>query len=191
MSTFGTFLLLVGLAYLLGSIPFGKLVGKRHGIDIQKHGSGNIGFANVRRTLGWRPGLIVLAGDILKGFVPVIIATQFLPTYQVLIVGAVAVLGHIFPVWLKFKGGKGIATGLGVTLALNPLIGLAGAVVYVIALVFFKKSAPSSVIAAWSLPLFCALISPKYAWFYVALAIIASWSHRTNLKERKKPTHAS
>src|SRR5258708_5216306 len=105
MSNVTPFLLLVGIAYLLGSIPFGKLIGKRHGIDIQKHGSGNIGFANVRRTLGWQAGLIVLTGDILKGFIPVLIARQYLSTYQVLVVALVAMLGHIFPIWLKFNGG--------------------------------------------------------------------------------------
>lgn len=192
MSTIGTFLLLVASAYLFGSIPFGKLVGKRHGVDIQKHGSGNIGFANVRRTLGWRPGLIVLAGDILKGLVPVLIAKQYLPTYQILIVGIAAVLGHIFPIWLRFKGGKGVATGLGVTLALSPFIGVLGAVIYILALIFFKKSGPSSVAAAWSLPVFCVVISPKYAWFYIGLATVVTWTHRNNLKEmKKKVVHAS
>jgi glycerol-3-phosphate acyltransferase PlsY len=184
----GTFLLLLILAYLLGSIPFGKLVGKQHGIDIQKHGSGNIGFANVQRNLGWGPGLIVLAGDILKGFIPVLIAEHYLPAYQVFTVGVVAVAGHIFPPWLKFRGGKGIATGFGVTLALNPVFGLIAAVIYLVALSYFRKSGPSSIAASWSLPLLCLFFSPKYAWLYFALALLATWTHRTNLKALRKIT---
>ncbi len=180
---YGTFLLLIVVAYLLGSIPFGKLVGKRHGIDIQKHGSGNIGFANVRRTLGWRPGLIVLAGDILKGLIPVIIAKHYLQPYQVFIVGIVTVIGHIFPIWLKFRGGKGIATGLGVTFALNPILGVLGAVVYLVALACFKKSAPSSILATWSLPIVCLAISPQYTWLYFCFAALVTWTHRTNIKQ--------
>jgi glycerol-3-phosphate acyltransferase PlsY len=187
----GIFIFLATLAYLLGSIPFGKLAGIRHGLDIQKHGSGNIGFANVLRTLGWRPSLVVLAGDIIKGFIQVLIAQHYLTLHQSMVVGIVAMLGHIFPVWLKFKGGKGIATGLGVTLALSPLVGLAGIIVYIIALSIFRKSAPSSVAAAWSLPLFCLLISPGLTGYFIGLAVIATWTHRTNLKKLKKPAHAS
>ncbi len=184
------FLALVGFAYLLGSIPFGKIVGNRRGIDIQKHGSGNIGFANAFRVLGWKPSLIVLAGDILKGLIPVLIASQQLPTYQTLIVGFAAVVGHIFPVWLGFKGGKGIATGLGVTLVLTPLVALLGAVVYLVAFSYFRKSGPSSIVAAWSLPVFCAVVSPAYVWFYVSLGLLALWTHRNNLKDFKKLVYA-
>ena len=190
MSTIGMFVVLVVFAYLLGSIPFGKIVGNRRGIDIQKHGSGNIGFANAFRVLGWKPSLIVLAGDILKGLIPVLIAVQSLPNYQVLIVGLAAVVGHIFPVWLGFKGGKGIATGLGVTLVLTPLVGLLGAFVYIVAFAYFRKSGPSSIVAAWSLPVFCAVISPQYTWFYVSLGFLALWTHRNNLKEIKKLVYA-
>lgn len=184
------FLALAVFAYLLGSIPFGKIVGNRRGIDIQKHGSGNIGFANAFRVLGWKPSLIVLAGDILKGLIPVLIAVQFLPNYQILIVGLAAVVGHIFPVWLGFKGGKGIATGLGVTLVLTPLVGLLGALVYIAAFAYFRKSGPSSVVAAWSLPIFCAVISPQYTWFYISLGFLALWTHRNNLREIKKLVYA-
>jgi acyl phosphate:glycerol-3-phosphate acyltransferase len=177
------FLPLVGLAYLLGSIPFGKLVGKRRGIDIQQHGSGNIGFANAVRTLGWRPALVVLAGDVAKGFVAVAVAKHYLSGAELLVVAAAAVLGHIFPVWLKFKGGKGIATGLGVTLALSPLLASLAAVVYFAVFAVFRKSAPSSIAAAWSGPLICLVFDEKYAWFYLGFALLASWTHRSNIKQ--------
>ncbi len=172
------------LAYLLGSIPFGKIVGWRNGIDIQKHGSGNIGFMNVRRILGWKPGLIVLTGDVLKGFVPVLLATKYLPQNEVFIVGIAAVVGHVFPIWLKGKGGKGIATGLGVTIALNPLLGIIGGVLYLIALAYFKKSGPSSVSAAWSLPIICLAYWPSFAWLYAVLALLVSYTHRKNLAQQ-------
>lgn len=183
MSGFGTLLLLVGLAYLFGSIPNGKLVGEYHGIDIQKHGSGNIGFANVRRTLGLRPGLIVLAGDILKGFIPVLIAKQYLSTYQMWIVAIAAILGHIYPIWLKFKGGKGVATSLGITLPISPLLGILGILIYLTGVTFFRQSAPSSVVAGWSLPLFCLIFLPEYTFFYVGLALLATWTHRNNIRQ--------
>jgi glycerol-3-phosphate acyltransferase PlsY len=184
MNITASFLLVLGLAYLFGSIPFGKFIGKHHGIDIQKHGSGNIGFANVLRTLGWQAGLIVLAGDIMKGFIPVYIANQYLSTYQILAVALVAILGHIFPVWLKFKGGKGIATGLGATLALSPLLGGLGIATYLITLSIFRKSAPASVMATWSLVLFSLAILPSYyAWFYLGIGLLATWTHRDNIKQ--------
>lgn len=179
-----TFLLLIVVAYLSGSIPFGKLVGKFYGIDIQKHGSGNIGFANVVRVLGWKASPVVLIGDISKGFIPVIIAQYYLSTYQLLAVALAAVTGHIFPVWLKFKGGKGIATGLGVTLVISPLLGGLGLLIYLLGFARFRKSAPSSLTAIWCLPLLClAFLSSKYALFYLGLALLATWAHRNNIQQ--------
>ena len=187
----GAFLLFLTLAYLLGSIPFGKLVSHHHGVDIQKHGSGNIGFANVQRTLGWKPGLVVLAADIIKGFLPVFIAKNYLTDYQIMAVALLAMLGHIFPIWLKFKGGKGIATGLGITLAINLLLGSLAVAVYLVSLAIFRKSGPSSITAAWSLPLLSLLIVNKYVWFYLLLAVIATRTHRTNLRDiRNEILHA-
>jgi glycerol-3-phosphate acyltransferase PlsY len=180
------YFILVMFAYLCGSIPFGKIVGKFSGIDIQKYGSGNIGFANVARMLGWKAGAIVLISDVGKGLIPVIIAQQYLGTYQVLAVALAAVAGHIFPVWLKFKGGKGIATGLGITLALSPGLGGLGFLAYLLCFAALKKSAPSSIIATWSLPLFCLVLSPKYALFFLGLAFLATWTHRANIRQMRK-----
>jgi len=191
MNTHQIFFLLFVVAYLSGSIPFGKLIGSRRGIDIQKHGSGNIGFANVVRVLGWKFGFAVLIGDIAKGFIPVIIARQYLNSYQVMAVALAALFGHIFPLWLHFKGGKGVATGLGITLAISPLLGLLGVLIYLFVFTLSRKSAPSSVIATLCLPLVCLVILPHYALFYLYLAFVVLWTHRTNIQQLMgSATHA-
>lgn len=181
-------LLFICLAYLCGSIPFGKVVGKFYGIDIQKHGSGNIGFANVVRVLGWKAGPIVLIGDVCKGLIPVLLARNYLDSYQILAVAIATVAGHIFPIWLKFRGGKGIATGLGVTIVISPILGLLGLLIYLLSFVRFRKSAPSSLTAIWCLPLICLISLRQYALFYFVLALIATWAHRNNIREMLKET---
>lgn len=127
-----------GLAYLAGSIPFGLLVARAvAGIDIREAGSGNIGATNVGRTVGAKWGIAVLILDAFKGFLPVWLVPQLLTMGQEdaalgtlsVVAGVATVVGHMFPVWLKFKGGKGVATALGVVLCLAPggsLAGLAG-----------------------------------------------------------------
>jgi glycerol-3-phosphate acyltransferase PlsY len=182
-----TYVILIIFAYLCGSIPFGKIVSKLfYGVDIQKHGSGNIGLANTVRVLGWRAGPIVLVGDVSKGFIPVIVAKHYLIGYQILVIALAAVVGHIFPLWLKFRGGKGIATGLGVTLALTPVIGGIGLLVYLFGFAMFRKSAPSSLLAIWSLPLICLALLNRYVLFYCSLAVIGTWAHRNNIKQMIK-----
>lgn len=169
------------LAYLLGSVPFGKFVAASHGVDIQKRGSGNIGFANVRRIVGWRAGIITLAADITKGFVPTLMASYFVDTTFAFFIGVVAILGHVFPVWLKFRGGKGIATGLGVVLALNPIAGLIGAAIYVISCHITKVSSYSSMAGLIATTGIAIVISPSSWWQYVIFIIIALWTLRHNL----------
>ena len=119
--SFEIFLILYLLGtYLLASIPFGYIVGKLFGKDITKEGSGNIGATNVTRTIGKKAGALVLILDLLKGFIPVYIAKHiFWDSKYVAIVAVVAVMGHCFSVFMKFKGGKGVATGFGVLLALS------------------------------------------------------------------------
>lgn len=182
MNMYAVFCLWIGVAYLCGSIPFGKLVGRYYGKDIQSLGSGNIGFANVRRILGWKPGIVVLVADVLKGFVPVTLAMLFLLVDQVLVVALAAIIGHVFPAWIQFRGGKGVATGLGITLALVPIVGLLGFLVYLIGVAALKKSAPASVAAGWSLPVASAVIYPDYVNFFVVLALLGTWTHRNNIR---------
>ncbi|MBK3331507.1 glycerol-3-phosphate 1-O-acyltransferase PlsY [Persephonella atlantica] len=114
--------------YLIASIPFGYVIGKISGKDITKVGSGNIGATNVARTVGKKAGIIVLILDMMKGFIPVYLAKIYLfPHYgdkYIAVVALTAVLGHCFSVFMKFKGGKGVATGIGVLLALSPKVAL-------------------------------------------------------------------
>ncbi|RMD46341.1 MAG: glycerol-3-phosphate 1-O-acyltransferase [Aquificota bacterium] len=110
--------------YLLASIPFGYVIGKLFGKDITKEGSGNIGATNVTRTIGKKAGILVLILDMLKGFIPVFYSIKlFSPDYRFVgVVALTAVLGHCFSVFMKFKGGKGVATGIGVLLAVSPKV---------------------------------------------------------------------
>jgi glycerol-3-phosphate acyltransferase PlsY len=124
-------------AYLLGSIPFGLLLGRAlGGVDVRAAGSGNIGATNVARTAGKAAGGLVLALDAAKGAAPISIGQHGLeaPISVVVVAGLFAVLGHVFPVWLRFRGGKGVATALGVFLALSPLA--TSSAIAVFALVF-------------------------------------------------------
>lgn len=172
---------LLALAYLLGSIPFGKIIAHSHGIDIQKRGSGNIGFANVRRIVGWQAGYITLAADITKGFAPTLLANIFLDTTFAFFIGIAAIVGHILPVWLKFRGGKGIATGLGVVLAISPIAGLIGAVVYAISCLATKVSSYSSLLGLIATAGVALYISPSSWWQYATFVLIALWTLRRNL----------
>ena len=117
-------LLLLG-GYILGSVPTGFLIGRAWGVDVRRTGSGNIGMANVLRTVGKWPAIITMAGDMLKGFAPVFLA-RFLTENEWVIaaVAMAALVGHIWPVFLGFKGGKAVATGAGTTIALAPPVGL-------------------------------------------------------------------
>lgn len=177
-------------AYLLGSMPFGKILAHKRGVDIQKKGSGNIGFTNSLRVLGLKPGLIVLLGDVLKGFIPAFLALRFLPFSQALFVSLIAILAHIFPVWLKFKGGKGIATTLGITFALNPTLAAGGMGVFFIVILATKFVSLSSILAVWSVAILTYLVSPSLTLFYLSLAILATITHRENivrLIKKKEP----
>ncbi len=168
-------------AYLCGSVPFGKLIAKRYGIDIQKRGSGNIGFANVLRVIGWRAALPTLALDIAKGFTPTALAVYYFDIHTGFAIGIAAIFGHLFPVWLRFKGGKGIATGLGVLLGATPVVGLIGFSVYIISSLVLRNSSRASVAAGLSVAVSGIALLPTYSWAYIALIMIALWTLRKNL----------
>jgi glycerol-3-phosphate acyltransferase PlsY len=147
-------ILLLAGAYLLGSIPTGLLLGKAYGIDVRKEGSGNIGATNLYRTVGRKVGAITLIGDCLKGLLPVL-AVKFsaLPADYAAWVGLAAFCGHVFSVFLKFKGGKGVATALGVFLGLAPLA-VAGAVAaFVVMMLVWRYVSLGSITAAAVMPI--------------------------------------
>jgi glycerol-3-phosphate acyltransferase PlsY len=159
--------LLIAAAYLLGSIPFGLLIVKAlGGKDIRSAGSGNIGAANVARNAGWLAGILTLLFDAGKGYLAVWIAGHYTNgSGRWMIAAAVAaVVGHIFPVWLGFKGGKGVATSLGAFLPISAsAVGAAG-VLWVLIVLFWRYSSLGSIVAATSLPALVYLFyAPRHA----------------------------
>jgi len=153
--TASTFLLWCLGAYLAGSIPFGLLLMKLAGKgDVRKSGSGNIGATNVLRTGGKALGIVTLLLDILKGYVPVFLAKHFgLPPQMLSFVALSAVLGHMFTPWLRFKGGKGVATALGVALAYHPMMVVPSLAFFLVLVLIFRYISLGSVMAAVVLPL--------------------------------------
>jgi acyl phosphate:glycerol-3-phosphate acyltransferase len=164
-----TILLIVVLgAYLLGSIPFGLIFAKLFaGKDIREHGSGNIGAANVSRVVGPAAGIATLLFDVAKGAVAVWLAESLTGSHQadpIMFAGIAALLGHCFSVWLRFKGGKGVATALGVYLILCPLAALAALVVFLLVVVFWRYVSLGSLSAAAAMPLLVYLLwAPGHA----------------------------
>ena len=118
-------------AYVVGSVPTGVLIARARGVDLRQVGSGNIGATNVSRALGRPLGAVVLCMDLGKGLAAALAARTLLPDVRwVALAGLATVLGHVFPIWLRFRGGKGVATGVGVMFALAPWAGVAGIVAY-------------------------------------------------------------
>jgi glycerol-3-phosphate acyltransferase PlsY len=178
---------LVLLGYLAGSIPFGVLVTRwARGVDVRAEGSGNIGATNVARVAGKKLGVLVLVLDALKGALPVVLALQWEPgSPRVHVaVGLAAFLGHCFPVWLKFRGGKGVATALGVLVVLVPWAALAGAAAYGLVVVLTRMSSLGSLVAgaaAVGVAVFTARAS-EYAALSGFLFLFMLWTHRGNIR---------
>lgn len=171
--------------FCLGSIPVGYLVAKARGIDIQSQGSGNIGATNVMRVLGKGPGIAVFVVDVLKGFLPSL-ASNLLFHDRALALGAgmCAVLGHSFSPFLKFKGGKGIATGLGMLLGGAPVVGLAAFGVFFLTMAATFMVSISSILAGISLPIFGLTLheQPAAFFFYGLMALLVVVRHVPNIK---------
>ena len=192
-------LMLTGIllgSYLFGSIPFGYLAGKIGGIDIRKVGSGNIGATNVVRTLGKRYGYPVFLLDFLKGFgavkISMSIATDARPEWGSpeifgILAAVASVIGHSFPLWLKFRGGKGVATSAGALFGLMPLATLIAVVIWVLVFWFTRYVSVASLVTSVALPLIILIMTRLNqihgnALFYSSLAIAAVviWRHRSN-----------
>lgn len=178
------------LGYLLGSIPFGLVLTKAAGLgDIRAIGSGNIGATNVLRTGRKGLALATLLLDGGKGAAAVLLAKFLIDAESVyLIAGVAAVLGHNFPVWLKFKGGKGVATTLGTMLAAAPLVGVAACLTWAVVAALFRYSSLAALIALALAPLYAELLVHDHwvALAFLALAILGWIRHRANLARLKR-----
>lgn len=193
------FLIFSGLlAYLIGSIPsavwFGKAV---HNIDVREHGSGNPGATNTFRVLGKRAGTIVLLFDIAKGLLATSLAVILLKYGVIsedklvlakLILGMIAVFGHLFPVFLRFKGGKGVATLFGMMIGIQLPVALISLAIFLLTLITSKYVSLGSIVAALSFPLMLVFVprfntgEPILVMFGFFLAIVVIWSHNKNVK---------
>lgn len=180
-------LISIALGYILGSIPFGYLLVKSfHGEDVRTTGSGNIGATNVARKF---PGLgaVTLLLDAVKGLGPVLLVTKMFPMQPALpfITALAAVAGHIFPVWLKFRGGKGVATGLGSFALLTPKAILVALLVFVLVLAIFRFVALGSIMASASLPIAAFLLEegprPVGILMVAAASLLIIVKHHTNI----------
>lgn len=182
-------ILLLALAYLLGATPTSYWVGRAfRGIDLRQHGSGNLGATNSFRVLGWKFAVPVFIVDVSKGFVPV----WFFPPFVggalgwTLAFGGAAVLGHMFSLWVGFRGGKGVATGAGVFLALSPWAFVGSFSVWLLVVLVSRIVSLASVSAVVTLPIFVLLVPHRGGGgllaFSVALAGVVVWAHRSNMK---------
>jgi acyl phosphate:glycerol-3-phosphate acyltransferase len=145
---------LCAAAYVAGSIPFGMVLARAKGIDLRQVGSGNIGATNVGRAMGKGWAIAVLVADAAKGFVPVWLGRHFgLPPWAIAAAGGAAIIGHMFTVFLRGRGGKGVATSLGVALALSPISALIGFGAYVVVFATTRLSSLGSLVGIWTFAL--------------------------------------
>jgi acyl phosphate:glycerol-3-phosphate acyltransferase len=171
-------------SYLVGTIPTGLLVARARGVDIRAVGSGNIGATNVARSLGKKLGALVLVVDALKGFLPTFFAAcAGWPPELVAAVGLATIVGHIFPVWLRFRGGKGVATGLGVFLAVAPVASLCAVAAYAAAVWLTRISSVGSLVGTTVLVggMFVTARPPPLLVLGVAAWLLIIVRHRGNI----------
>jgi len=179
------FAVMLVAAYLLGSIPTGLLLGKIQGIDVRKEGSGNIGATNLYRTVGRSIGAMTLLGDCLKGAIPVLLVRHYaLPVEYAAWVGLAAFCGHVFSLFLMFKGGKGVATALGVFLVLSPPAVAFALAVFVGLMLVWRYVSLGSIMAAAVMPLAVAFLEDNRTILLVTLIIsaVVIIKHHGNIK---------
>ena len=183
------------ICFFLGSIPTAYLVAKTKGIDIKKVGSGNSGATNVLRSVGASHGFVVMVIDILKGFLAVYFAKYFelnngnFNQFQMSALGGfAAIIAHIYTPFLKFNGGKGVATSIGIYMLISPLSCLGGVLSAVILIYFTKKASIGTLIGLITLPIFCLIferLNPEFYFilkFMCANILLVLYTHRENLK---------
>ena len=171
----------VVIAYLMGNISPSIILGKIHGIDIKKEGSGNAGTTNALRVLGKKAALITLVIDIGKGVLAVIIG-RLVGGAAVGYICALAVFcGHIWPCFYSFKGGKGVATAFGALLSVNWMLGLAALAVVAVGLALTQRMSVGSLLGAITFPILCWLLEPDFIWIGSVMALIVLIKHRANI----------
>lgn len=184
-------LLLAG-SYLLGSVPTGYLIASRKGIDLRSLGSGNIGATNVARALGKKMAVVTFFGDMLKGCIPVLVAT-FLDGGPVLtgMAGFIAFLGHCFPVFLKFRGGKGLATAFGVLVAITPVPSLLALAIWLTVFFTTRISSLSALVCLLVFPFLVAFLD-DWSLLYLVLPLILFllFNHRDNIRRLFRGTES-
>jgi glycerol-3-phosphate acyltransferase PlsY len=190
-------LLLILFGYLIGSVPVGFILGSRSGIDVRAVGSGNVGATNVARVVGKRQGILTLIADTAKGFLPVILAMQLGASLAAtVLVGAAAFLGHLYPIFLKFKGGKGVATASGVFLALAPMATLVLVALFAVTVLASRIVSLSSILTAVAAPIIFWLFSypPLVVGMAALIALAITCRHRSNIRRmmnRSEPRFGS
>ncbi len=176
---------LVVVAYVMGAVPFAIVVGKWFWhVDVRDHGSGNVGTTNVFRVLGVRAGTLVLIGDMAKGFIPVFVAAHYFPAWFALLVALAALLGHMYSVFLRGGGGKGVATGAGIVLALVPWIFIIALCVFLLLLLLTRMVSVASMAAALTFAV-CTFTFDKPVWYKilaVLAALVVIFQHRSNMR---------
>ncbi|VGO20734.1 glycerol-3-phosphate 1-O-acyltransferase PlsY [Pontiella sulfatireligans] len=188
-------ILLTLAAYLFGAIPFGLLVAKSRGVNIREHGSGNIGATNVFRVVGKGWGIFTFTLDALKGFIPAFFFSKIgeLPFEWGVLFGMAAIIGHTFPVYLKFKGGKGVATSAGMLIGIAPVAVAVGFLFWVICLVLSRIVSLASIIAAIAVGITVWVEGEKPVAVKIALSILSLlvvWLHRANIKRLMNGTES-
>jgi len=178
-------IIIVILAYLLGSIPSGLIIGKVfYGIDIREHGSGNLGGTNSFRTLGKKAGIAVTLADILKGTLAAALPVIFHSDLNPLFAGIIAVVGHMYPIFAGFRGGKAVATSGGILLFCAPALFITVLVVFILSLYLTKYVSLSSMVAALTALLFAIFVNRDIPLIIVVslLALFVFYRHRANIK---------
>ena len=187
---------LIIIFYLIGSLPFALILTKLSGFgDIRDIGSGNVGATNVLRTGNKYLAFIVLSLDIIKGFVPLIILQFYFEDLSMLnkiILGHFAIIGHIFPIWLKFKGGKGVATYIGFLFSINPYIALSFLILWLVVALSTKYSSLGSLTAILIAPIYFIFINFNLyiGIFFIYLSLIIYLKHSENIKRLKNKTES-
>ena len=179
------YLIIIVTSYLLGSIPFGLILTKFFlKKDIRKIGSGNIGATNVLRSGNKLIGYSTLLLDILKAILPVLYIKFYYPDF-IYISSLSVFLGHVFPIWLKFNGGKGVATYVGILFSINLIYGIVFGITWLIIFLFSKYSSLSSLLGTISIPIYLFFFDGEQILFFIIMFVLIFYTHRENIKRLK------